>query len=135
MTGSASFGTPLAAVAVDLVSTGYNQVTALAISAQTNVFVSNPPGAGAILPLIVSGTIVIQNNDPIYPLLVYPPIGAQINDLAYYEPFYIPSGVSSVSFVTNNSAGQWYASPPPGTLAISVEIATDPGALIAARIL
>ena len=100
---------PFSLVQTGLVGTGTNQATALLLPALTNVVSSAPSGTGFVLPTsLLSGTIIVQDEDVLHAALVYPPVGAQINTLGINAPFSVTSG-SRVSFTTQVSAVQWWA--------------------------
>ena len=108
--GATVFGPAIAAVANGIVATGTNQATAFPLQAQTNIVASFPTGTGVILnAAIVSGTLVVQNMDPVNDGFVYPPSGAQINSLGTDVPFVIGPDGARISFSTQSSGTQWEA--------------------------
>jgi len=112
--GATVFGPAITAVATGLVGTGTNQGTALPLPAQTNIFSSAPAGTGSILNgSIVSGTIVVQNDDLANNLLIYPPVDAVIVAggvaLAVNTPFVLGPQGAKISFATQSPATQWTA--------------------------
>jgi hypothetical protein len=107
--GAVIFG-PVALVATGLVGVGNSQSTALPLLAVTNIIASAPPGTGFVLPsTIVSGTIVVQDDDQTNNAAIYPPVGAQINALGVNVPFFVGSTDGRINFSTNSPATQWYA--------------------------
>lgn len=105
------FGTPLLSVLSGLIATGTDVSTALLLRAWTNLVSSAPPGTSVLLPVdgIVSGTVVVQNDDPVNNLAVRPPPGAQINRLAVDAPFYVSAMGGRISFSTNDPTTLWGA--------------------------
>jgi hypothetical protein len=108
-TGVPVFGST--SVATGLVGTGTNQATALPLLAQTNIIASVPSGSGFILPAVgfASGTVIVQNRDPADAAPIYPPAGAQIEDLGVNVPFIVGADGSRISFTTQSPQTQWYA--------------------------
>jgi len=101
---------PFSLVATGLIATGTNQATALLLQAITNVISSAPSGTGARLPVsVVSGTIIVQNDDQSNNATIYPPLGAQINALGVNQPFIVGSTDGRINFSTNSPTTQWYA--------------------------
>jgi hypothetical protein len=78
--GSASGGQN--SVATGLVATGASQGTALALTADINMFGTVAAGTGAILPTLNPSNNATVFNGGANPLLLYPPLGAKINNLA-----------------------------------------------------
>jgi hypothetical protein len=108
--GVTVFGAAIVAVAANLTLT----VSPLPMVAQTNIITSAPSGTYGILPAtVVSGTIVVQNNDPINAASIKPPAGAQISYggtlLAVNAPFLIQPNGQRISFVTNAASLLWMA--------------------------
>ena len=109
------FGAPFATVATGLLGTGTDQATATPLLAFTNEIASAPGGGGFILPAVgvVSGTFVVQNDDPVNAVLIYPPVGAQIRTagttLAVNAPFVLGSTGARISFSTNSPSTLWVA--------------------------
>ena len=106
--GATVFGPAIAAVATGIVGTGTNQATAFPLAAAVNFVASAPSGTGVVLPSIVSGTIVVQDDDASHVAAVYPPIGAQINALGENVPLLVGVG-QRISFSTQSSSTQWWA--------------------------
>ena len=104
--GVTVFGPSIAAVATGLVGT----TSPLPLIAQTNVIASAPAGTSFILPsTIVSGTVVVQNDDVTNNASVYPPAGAQINALGVGVPFVVGANGGRISFSTQSPSTQWFA--------------------------
>lgn len=104
--GVTVFGPSIAAVAAGLVGTS----PSLPLLAGTNIIASVPSGASFILPsTIVSGTIVVQDDDATNNAPVYPPPGAQINAMGVGVPFIVGSAGGRISFSTQSPSTQWYA--------------------------
>ena len=107
--GATVFGPAIAAVATGIVLTGTNQATAFPLAAATNIIASAPVGTAGILPgSIVSGTIVVQDDDAVNGAPIYPPVGAQINALGENVPFVVGPG-QRINFSTSSPSTQWWA--------------------------
>jgi hypothetical protein len=75
-------------VATSLVAAGVNQATALQLNSQWNEFDSVPAGSGVVLSTYQPGQEqLVFNDDPANALLVYPPPGGKINQLAVNAAF------------------------------------------------
>jgi hypothetical protein len=105
--GAVIFG-PVALVATGLVGVGNSQSSALPLLAVTNI-IASAVGCFILPTMIVSGTIVVQNDDPALGATIYPPIGAQINALGVNAPYVVSDNYKRISFSTNSPATQWYA--------------------------
>ena len=105
------FGSGFANVATGLVGIGTTQQTALPLQAFVNQASSCPPPGGFILTVtdFVSGTIALQNDDPVNDAPVYPPVGAVINALGVNIPFMVPHGGGRISFTTDSPSTFWFA--------------------------
>lgn len=76
-----------------LIATGSTQADAYAVSFDWNFFGTVPAGTGAIiLPLKPGQSIQFFNDDPANNLNVYPPVGAQIDQLAVNSAFALSAG-------------------------------------------
>ncbi len=108
------FGSNFVNVATGLVGTGTNQATATSLGAFVNEIASCPAGAGFILTStdFVSGTITVQNDDPVNDAAIYPPVGAVINGLGVNLPFYVPAGGGRIDFSTDSPTTFWFGGGP-----------------------
>lgn len=71
-----------------LVGAGTNQATALQLNADWNEFDSVPSGSGALLSALQQGqTQIVFNDATANAILVYPPPGGTINQLATNQAF------------------------------------------------
>jgi hypothetical protein len=78
-------------------ATGSTQATAFPVSGDTQ-FTTVAASTGAILPAFANeGDMVFIGNQGANPLLVYPPVGGQINALA-----------ANASFSQTNAKNAWY---------------------------
>ena len=111
--GATVFGPAIAAVATGLIGTGTTQATALSLMAATNFIASAPAETGFVLPeILVSGTIVVQNDDPSHSATIYPPVGAQIQYAGTTMPMNTPFDIDpngSANFSTNSAGTLWIA--------------------------
>ncbi len=104
-------GLAFSQVMTGLVGLGTNQATALPILALVNEIASVPAGTGFVLQAtdFVSGTVVVQNDDPANDAPVYPPVGAVINALGVNAPLMVPHGGGRRSFSTASPSTYWFA--------------------------
>jgi hypothetical protein len=113
---SDDFGTPITwqlginmvSVATALTATGNSQGTAALLLGLTNVFTTVPSGTGATLSNLLPLEGLRVTNAGANDLLVYPPVGAQINSYSVNEPVTIGPN-QSVVFSAQFPATQWYA--------------------------
>src|SRR5580698_8882175 len=83
---------PTATTATGLMATGTNQATALLLSSQWNEVNTVPAGTGVLLASYLPGQAQTVFNQGTNPLLVYPPVGMQINALGQNAAFTINAG-------------------------------------------
>lgn len=101
---------PVIDVATALIGTGSTQLTAAYLPAYNNVVLSAPLGTGFILnSAAVNSPVAILNLDPVNNPLIYPPVGARINNLAVNVPIAISENGGRLTFTTSSPFTQWYA--------------------------
>ena len=99
-TGGAN-GTPN--VQKQLVAAGSTQSTALLLTGDWNDFGTVASGAGAQIPAqFIQGADVTIHNGGVNTLLVYPPLGWQIDAFAVNAPYPLPGGKTQVFRGWNN---------------------------------
>jgi hypothetical protein len=109
--GAASIGSASGAqnsVATGLIATGATQGTALALAADINMFATVAVGTGAILPTLNPSDVSTVFNGGANALLLYPPLGGKINNLAANAGYSIAVATPLVE-VTCVSATQYLA--------------------------
>lgn len=107
--GSEIQGMLIINVASGLTAAGTTQATATALGAITNIFTTVLTGAGALLPTFISNGTFKVVNDSANPMLVWPPVGAQIGANDPNAPVSIAPGSSSF-FSTSAPLAQWTVS-------------------------
>lgn len=80
--GSPSLQGIAGTVATGLTATGATQATALALPAGTNAIATAAASTGVILPPATAGDVFAVYNGGANTVLVYPPVGGTINNLA-----------------------------------------------------
>jgi hypothetical protein len=82
-----------------LVATGVNQATSLQLNDQWNELDSVPAGSGVVLSTYQPGQEqLIFNDDPANALLVYPPPGGKINQLAVNAAFSVAANTHTTFY-------------------------------------
>ena len=88
-----------------LTATGSTQVTALLVTACSNLFTTVAASTGAILPIVSAtqqqcragaGDIIAIYNNGANPLAVYPPVGQSIGTLSANTAISVPAGKSGM---------------------------------------
>jgi hypothetical protein len=109
--GAATIGSASGAqnsVATGLVATGASQGTALALTADINMFATVAAGTGAILPALNPCDVSTVFNGGANALALYPPVGAKINGLGANAAYNVATATPLVE-VTCVSATQYLA--------------------------
>ncbi len=102
--GSGGSGAPF--TTTTLAATGTTQATAAPLPSVVNTVTSAPAGGGVILPAAPAYAVVVENQTAAV-LLVYPPLGAQVNAVGTNLPVQIVAGGSAT--FTPSSPTQFYS--------------------------
>ncbi len=95
-------------VATGLIATGTVQADALALVDGWNEIATVAAGTGVVIPDLGTGIASqVWNNDAADALLIYPPVGGQIDALGVNNPYSLPFAKSQV--FSQTAALQWFS--------------------------